>query len=81
MSDKKNATSVLTTAMLNAKEKAEKVVFETEETTEPEGFAADRKRFLKRAVIATLATAAVTAIAIRVFGPSEDEETETSSED
>ncbi|UVK63620.1 membrane protein [Streptomyces phage Doxi13] len=77
----KNVKSILTTAMLNADGKTETDAETTEPTTEPEGFAADRKRFLKRAVIATLATAAVTALAIRVFGTTEDEDTTETTED
>ena len=78
----KTDTSILTTAMQNAADtEAETTDSFDELIEEPEGFAADRKRFLKRAVIATLATAAVTALAIRVFGSTEDEETETSTED
>lgn len=78
---KKNVHSILTTAMLNAEGAEKETAAPAEETIqEPEGFAADRKRFLKRAVIATLATAAVTALAIRVFG-SDDEDGETDSED
>jgi hypothetical protein len=75
----KNVKSILTTAMLNAEGAPETDAETTEETTNA-GFAADRKQFIKRAVIAILATAAVTALAIRVFGTSEDEETETTED-
>lgn len=79
--DKKSVKSILTTAMLNAEGK-EETAAPAEETTQNAGFAADKKQFIKRAVIATLATAAVTALAVKLLGSTEDEEdSETSSED
>jgi len=76
----KNVKSILTTAMLNADETKETDAVDTEETTNA-GFAADKKQFIKRAVIATVVTAAVTFLAVKLVGSSEDEDTEETTED
>lgn len=76
----KNVKSILTTAMLNADAEKETDATDTE-TTQNAGFAADKKQFIKRAVIATVATAAVTYLAVKLLGPGEDEEATETTED
>lgn len=76
----KNVKSILTTAMLNADATKETDATDTE-TTENAGFAADKKQFIKRALIATVATAAVTYVAVKLLGSTEDEDTTETTED
>ena len=77
----KNVKSILTTAMLNA-DAAKETDAEETETTENAGVTADKKQFIKRALIATVATAASVYFVAKAVGATRmEDETDTSAED
>ena len=76
----KNSHSIPTTAMLNAEAASEENV--VAETPETETFTITfRKKMIKKALIAVVASAALTYVATRLTGTSEDEDSTESSED